>query len=473
MSSNRSYLQSQILWMALLDALCLGVGLAFGVTFRLGSEALDTYILGNVSGWIYLALAIIVSNYVTGAYGLELRMSRFNMVVDWAFSLVTATLVVGITSYAWFGAVLGRGVFGFSLAGYSVLWLSVRLVLFRYLFRKDSFAYRAVILGAGANARQAGAMVENPHLRPVHRVMAMIQIEESASVPGITGAQGDGVAVFRCGPAHVASAIKSFGADVVLVAVDDEKELTGVYPQLRRLRFEGISVLTLLNAAEVYTGRVPLQLADERWLMQASQGFVSPMTLRFKRLMDVILVLCVAPLALILGLIIALAIKLSSPRNPVFYLQERVGRFGRIFHIYKFRTMIPQAESDGAVWASRRDPRVTAIGRFLRAYRLDELPQLLNVLENDMSLVGPRPERPEMVDRLEKDIPFYRERENILPGLTGWAQIRYPYGATVDDARAKLEYDFYYLQNLAIGLDFRIMLHTFRIVIFGLERDMG
>jgi lipopolysaccharide/colanic/teichoic acid biosynthesis glycosyltransferase len=135
--------------------------------------------------------------------------------------------------------------------------------------------------------------------------------------------------------------------------------------------------------------------------------------------------------------------------------------------------MVPQAETDGvAMWSPRSDPRVTGIGRFLRCYRLDELPQLLNVLQNDMSLVGPRPERPEMVEKLAKEIPFYRERENILPGLTGWAQIRYPYGATVDDARAKLEYDFYYLQNLSISLDMCIILSTLRIVLFGMEKEM-
>ena len=135
--------------------------------------------------------------------------------------------------------------------------------------------------------------------------------------------------------------------------------------------------------------------------------------------------------------------------------------------------MRPGAEVEsGAVWAELNDPRVTWVGRFLRKYRLDELPQLINVLRGEMSLVGPRPERPEMVEKLSRAIPFYRERENLLPGLTGWAQIRYPYGATVEDAKAKLEFDLYYLQNLSIGLDLRIILRTLRIVVFGLEREM-
>jgi lipopolysaccharide/colanic/teichoic acid biosynthesis glycosyltransferase len=356
-------------------------------------------------------------------------------------------------------------------------------------------------------------MVENRNLRPVHKVVAMVHVEQPTPGPSKEGIErweathgpaletflramplfpslegagvgsssppnpffdrDESVTLFRCGPAYVASAIKSFGANVVLLAVDHEDELVGVYSQLRRLRFEGVSVLTSLNVAEVYGGKVPLDLVDEAWLMQASQGFISPIALRFKRLMDVTLVLVMSPLALMLGLFIALLIKANAPRSPVFYSQERVGRFGRIFHIYKFRTMVPAAEAvGGAMWSPLSDPRVTGIGHFLRRYRLDELPQLLNVLENNMSLVGPRPERPELVEKLEKDIPHYRERENLLPGLTGWAQTRYPYGATVDDARAKLEYDFYYLQNLSMGLDLRIILHTLRIVIFGMEREM-
>jgi lipopolysaccharide/colanic/teichoic acid biosynthesis glycosyltransferase len=184
-------------------------------------------------------------------------------------------------------------------------------------------------------------------------------------------------------------------------------------------------------------------------------------------------VILVAVPALLLGLMIAAAIKVSAPRSPVLYTQERVGRFGRVFRIFKFRTMVAAAEDEqGAIWSPRDDPRVTTVGRILRRYRLDELPQLYNVLRYDMSLVGPRPERPELVEKLEKAIPYYRERENLLPGLTGWAQIRYPYGATVADARAKLEYDLYYLQNLSAGMDLRIILHTLRIVMFGMEREM-
>lgn len=475
MSSHRSYLQKQVIWLGALDAFCLVVGVLSGVVLRLGSEALDSHISSYISGWIYLVVAVLASNYMTGSYGLELRLSRFNMVINWMFSMTMAVLVVSITSYAWFSAALGRGVLGLTVLVYSVLWLTLRLLIYHYLFRKEPFCYRVAILGTGARARADLKLVQNINLRPKHIVVAMIQVDQGDGVrvhDTLASAGEPSTAIIRCSPAHVAATIRTLGCDVLLVAAEREQELAGVYSQLRRLRFEGVSVLSPLNVAEVYSGKVPLTLVDEIWLMNASQGHISPMAMRAKRVVDIVLILLTAPLTLYFILLTALLVKLSDPRNPVFYCQERVGRFGRIFKIYKFRTMTVNAEQEqGAIWASENDPRITWAGRSLRKYRLDELPQLWNVVKGDMSLVGPRPERPELVEKLEKVVPFYRERENLLPGLTGWAQIRYPYGATIEDARAKLEFDLYYLQNLSAAMDMRIVLSTLRIVIFGLERE--
>lgn len=474
----------QVLWLSALDAFCLLVGVVAGVAIRLGPESLDEYVFNYVSGWIYLVIAVLASNFVTGSYGLELRLSRFNMAVNWLFSMVVAILVVSITSYAWLNAVLGRGVLFLSMAVYSGLWLTLRLLIYHYFFRTDSLAYRVVVLGTGARARSDMALVQNRELRPKHKVVAMIQIERAGAIRSEppaplsafgnqSGSEAGMPTLIHCSPAHVAATVRSLACDVLLVAVDRDEDLAGVYSQLRRLRFEGVSVLSPLNIAEVYSGKVPLNLVDEHWLMNASQGFISPMVLRFKRLMDILAVVFVSPVALVLGSLVAAWIKLSAPLSPVFYSQERIGRFGKVFRILKFRTMQETAEKDqGAVWSPKDDPRVTRAGRFLRKYRLDELPQLWNVLKGEMSLVGPRPERPELVEKLAKVIPYFRERENIPPGLTGWAQIRYPYGATIEDARAKLEYDLYYLQNLSIALDLRIILSTLRIVLFGMEREV-
>jgi len=170
-------------------------------------------------------------------------------------------------------------------------------------------------------------------------------------------------------------------------------------------------------------------------------------------------------------LLVAVCIKLSRPSAPVLYIQNRVGQFGKVFRIIKFRTMKPDAESEsGAIWAEDGDPRITRLGRVLRKTRLDELPQFWNVFKGDMSLVGPRPERPELTKKLEIEIPFFGERYNILPGLTGWAQIRYPYGGSVEDARRKLEYDLYYMRHMSLALDLQIMLSTIRIMLLGKER---
>ena len=482
MSSHRSYMQKQVIWLGALDAFCLIAGVLSAVVLRLGSDSLDAHINNYISGWIYLTVAVLASNYLTGSYGLELRLSRFNMVINWLFSMTMAVLVVSITSYAWLNAALGRGVLGLAVLVYSVLWLSLRLLIYHYLFRQEPFIYRVAILGTGCRANSDLRLVQNLHLRPKHVVVALIQVDQGGGIRmGDGSASGEELPaegaepappVIHCSPAHVAATVRSLDCDVLLVAVEREQELAGVYPQMRRLRFEGVSVLSPLNVAEVYSGRVPLTMVDENWLMNASQGHVSPMAMRVKRVIDIFLILVTSPITIYFGLLTALLIKVSAPRSPVLYFQERVGRFGRIFRIYKFRTMKVNAEQEqGAMWSPENDPRISWAGRSLRKYRLDELPQLWNVLKGDMSLVGPRPERPEIVEKLEKVVPFYRERENLLPGLTGWAQIRYPYGATVEDARAKLEFDLYYLQNFSVALDLRIILRTLRIVVFGLERE--
>ena len=390
MPSHRNHLDSQIVWLAALDALCLLIGFLAGIILRLGPDALG-------------------ANYVAGTYGLEIRLSRFNMLVNWAFSVTTALLVVATTSYAWFDTVLGRGVLALSLGMYSVLWLSLRMFIYHYLFRTEQFAYRVVILGTGPTARNILAMVASALLRPAHRVVALIQFADAEGAAGPTPDRIAGVPVIRTATRTLAAALRPLNADVVLIGLDQEAEAARAYPQLRRLRFEGVAVLNTLNVVEVYGGRIPLDLVDELWLMQASMGSASPVLLRFKRMLDVALAAPALVLALPAMLLVAAAIKLSALRQPVLYSQDRAGRFGRPFRIHKFRTMIPGAEPAGsAIWSPPDDARITRVGRVLRRYRLDELPQLVNVIKGEMSLVGPRPERPELVAELDKQIPYYR-----------------------------------------------------------------
>ena len=233
-----------------------------------------------------------------------------------------------------------------------------------------------------------------------------------------------------------------------------------------KLRYSGVSVMPLVILCEEIEQYVPLELINSEWLLNASGEPHLLYIKKVKRLFDII---CSA-LGLIIGAplvaLAALAIRLTSP-GPIFYQQTRTARFGRTFAMTKLRTMRVDAEKDGAVWSTQNDPRVTFVGRILRRYRIDEIPQLWHVLSGDMSFVGPRPERPEIIAQLARDVPFYEERLMVQPGITGWAQVSYPYGASALDARRKLEYDLYYMKHMSLFLDVFILLDTVRIILTG------
>jgi exopolysaccharide biosynthesis polyprenyl glycosylphosphotransferase len=223
---------------------------------------------------------------------------------------------------------------------------------------------------------------------------------------------------------------------------------------------------------ERLTGKISMQQMRPSGLIfsvnasQSRPAWRVNLTRRGRRLFDLALAAAGLVLAAPLMLLTALAIKLDS-RGPVFYTQERVGLHNRNFRIIKFRSMHPDAEKDGAVWARERDPRVTRVGRIIRKLRIDEAPQFINVLRGEMSLIGPRPERPVFVAQLEREIPYYSQRHLVKPGITGWAQVCYPYGASLADAREKLQYDLYYIKNQSLVLNAIILLETARIVLFG------
>jgi exopolysaccharide biosynthesis polyprenyl glycosylphosphotransferase len=228
----------------------------------------------------------------------------------------------------------------------------------------------------------------------------------------------------------------------------------------------GLEVVDATQFAEQVLKKIPVALARPSDLV-FSEGFARPQWLLTMRRMvslfaGTVLFMVAAPLLLL----VAICIKLDST-GPVLYSQERVGAGGRNFRMLKFRTMHTDAETEGARWASSNDPRVTRVGRFLRRFRVDELPQLFNVLVGDMAVVGPRPERPQFVAQLRTQIPYYDLRTLVEPGITGWAQIRYPYAASLKEACAKLEYDLYYVKHLSIWLDLTILFHTGKVVLFG------
>ncbi len=233
-----------------------------------------------------------------------------------------------------------------------------------------------------------------------------------------------------------------------------------------QLRYSGVTVTPLHMLYEEMHGTIPLELITPEWLLSASSSPTMFYIKKIKRVFDVVCsILCLAVLSPIF-LAAIVAVKLTS-RGPVFYQQVRVGRFGRVFRIVKLRSMVVDAEKSGAVWSQENDPRVTRVGAILRKYRIDEIPQFINVLSGEMSLVGPRPERPEFIDDLAQQIPYYKERLMIQPGLTGWAQVRYPYGASVEDAWRKTEFDLYYLKHMGLVLDIGILLRTIWVVVTG------
>jgi sugar transferase (PEP-CTERM system associated) len=257
--------------------------------------------------------------------------------------------------------------------------------------------------------------------------------------------------------------------DVVVVAQIDRR---GCFPTkaLLECRLRGVRVEDWPTFYEKATGKILVTAVRPSWLI-FSDGFVkTPRTEIIKRLFDIAMSLVGLVLALPLMALAAVVIKLESA-GPVFYRQPRLGQNGCVFILNKFRSMRADAEREsGPVWSTRRDPRITRVGSILRRTRLDELPQLFNVLVGHMSFIGPRPERPEFVAELQKQIPYYMERLAVKPGITGWAQVRYEYGSSVEDAVEKLQYDLYYIKNLSLFLDLLIVLNTVQVVLFARGR---
>jgi len=260
--------------------------------------------------------------------------------------------------------------------------------------------------------------------------------------------------------------VKRENIDRIVVAIGDRR---GQFPtqELLRLSLSGdVSIEESASFYERLTGRVLLDMIRPSWLIFSSRGRRARLNEVACAAMHRAVALVGAILSLPIAIVAAILITIES-RGPVLYKQERVGKNGRRFTLMKFRSMRVDAEKDGPVWAKTEDERMTRVGRIIRRIRVDEIPQFWNILRGDMNFVGPRPERPHFIAQLAQEIPFYEQRHLIAPGLTGWAQIKYPYGASIDDARKKLEYDLYYIKNQSLTLDATIMFETIKTILFG------
>ncbi|QDE68307.1 MULTISPECIES: polyisoprenyl-phosphate hexose-1-phosphate transferase ExoE [Myxococcus] len=327
----------------------------------------------------------------------------------------------------------------------------------------------------GAMGALAGTLMVRVSIRALvgapHSVLLVGEGPKARAVASAIDAGGEGTyrIVGLTDPRTSGEALEQTAARLnaafVVQAADDMRGANWV-DGLLRCRLQGRRVYEATGFCERVLRRIPVQFLRASDFAFADELTVSPLRRTLKRGFDI----AVASLLLMLSapflLLVVVAIKLDS-KGPIFYRQERTGLFGSTYHLWKFRSMRTDAEKHGAVWAKANDDRVTRVGRFIRRTRIDEIPQVFNILTGDMSFVGPRPERPVFVEQLKQQIPFYGLREAVKPGLTGWAQIRYPYGASVEDARNKLEFDLYYVKNGSLFLDVGIIFHTVRHVLLG------
>jgi sugar transferase (PEP-CTERM system associated) len=347
------------------------------------------------------------------------------------------------------------------LVAYAVVYLLAALFAVRgmvSLLRRLFGEPRVIIVGTGAEARDVARDLAAGGRG--HRKVVGFYPTPTDTAPAVLDEQ-----VLDRSESLV-DLVRRHGVSEVVVAVREQRGGALPMDQLLTCRTQGVPIMDLAGFYELTKAEVPIDSLKASWLVYGS-GFVQgPLRRVAKRLFDIVSSGLLLVLASPVMLLAALAIKLDSP-GPVLYRQERVGLGGRSFMCVKFRSMRTDAERDGvARWATKNDARVTRVGAFLRKTRIDELPQLLSVLRGEMSMVGPRPERPSFVAQLREQIPFYDLRHSIKPGLTGWAQVRYSYGASLDDARRKHQFDLYYVKNNSLFLDLQVLMETVTVVLF-------
>lgn len=410
-------------------------------------------------------LIIVFSSHLMEVYEFSRNTKKREVLINVLFGAFTSFFLLSIVYFLDPDVILGRGVLAISLFIFVLLqfgWHALYLVGNNH----PRFSVRVLILGTGDLAAQMGELIacgrSNFVLAGYTTCISPSapegKREESPVLVPSTAIVGDS--------SDLLATARQVRADVIVVALSERR---GYFPlgDVLRCKLNNIVIMDAPTIYERVQGKLMLESITPSWLI-FSQGFMRTSLFSFsKRSIDIILSMIGLLLTLPIFPLIALSIKLDS-RGPVFFRQLRVGNREKHFMIYKFRSMRQDAEKgSGAVWAEKNDPRITRLGAFLRNTRIDEIPQLINVLKGDMSFVGPRPERPEFVEKLKQIIPYYSKRHFIQPGLTGWAQVRYPYGASVEDAVEKLRYDLYYIKNISPFLDTLIFLETIKVVLFG------
>lgn len=397
----------------------------------------------------------VFTSYLAELYGMERFIDRRERFIRISLNMALSLFLLSAFYYLVPHAMLERGLLLITVVVFGLtqfLW-HIGYISFS---SAPALSQRVLVLGTGSLARKVGEAIASMNSR--HTLVGYIIMDRTPpEVPAhlILGKSSD-----LC---HIARERK------VQRLVASLTERRGVFPlqDVLRCKFSGINVIDAPSFYEEVTGKLLIENITPSWFIFSNDLNLTQPRRALKRLLDIVFSLVGMILAAPLVPFIVLAIKLDS-KGTVLFRQVRMGERGKSFVLYKFRTMRDDAESaTGAVWAQENDPRVTRVGRFLRNSRLDEIPQLINILKGDMSLIGPRPERPEFIEGLSKIIPFYSERHSVKPGLTGWAQIRYPYGASVEDAIEKLRYDLFYIKNMSLFFDIGIIFETMKVILFG------
>lgn len=448
-----------ILGLALVEA-----AICFGAPFL----ALHLRFLGDVDpktvenfywGAFVFSLSMLTSMTAMGLYASQQRARTGGTALRLIGASIVAFLVLAVVVYLFPDIAFGRGVLGWTILIALAGCFATRM-FFMHTISEEALKRRILVYGAGQRA-EAFMQLRRRTDRRGFAVAGFIRAgEDSVLVPHDKLVDAEGRNLYEV--------VRERGVTEVVVAVDDRRKQFPV-EDLLNCRLRGINVIDIVSFLERETGKVRIDMLSPSWLIFSGGFRRDPVREGAERVFDIFVSIVLLALTWPIAVITWLAIKIEDGWNaPALYTQERVGLEGRIFTLKKFRSMRIDAEQHGkAAWASENDPRVTRVGRFIRKTRVDELPQLLNVLAGEMCFVGPRPERPQFVDQFCERIPYYRERHWVKPGITGWAQLCYPYGSSERDAKEKLQYDLYYVKHRNVMFDLFILLETAEVILWG------
>ncbi len=452
----KHYVPHAVMLLGLIDLILLLVSAEIGWNIRAGLAGLDVGpVMTRIWPIISFALLQLLAMVAVGVYGSDALQSMRFAVARLLVALSLGVIFMSVMFFILPGTTLWRSMLIFAM-GTAIVLLVLNRMLLSGLLGTGAFKRRLLVLGAGPRALRISKLAEKADSGFV--VVGYVGMMEAKKIVE--------EAIDRSAIKNLAKHVENLNASEVVLALEERRNALPL-SDLLRIKTTGVHVNDLSTFLERETGRVDLASVNPSWLI-FSDGFSSGRWISTiaKRFFDIIasavLLLFFVPVILLF----ALLVKLDS-KGPAFFRQARVGLYGQIFEVTKLRSMRVDAELGGkAVWAEKNDPRITRVGRFIRTTRIDELPQAWSVMKGQMSFVGPRPERPEFVSDLETKMPYYAERHMVKPGITGWAQINYPYGASIEDSRHKLEYDLYYAKNYTPFLDLLILLQTIRVVLW-------